>query len=219
MFERMTDRARRVIVIAKEESERLGHDYIGDEHILLALIHEGEGIAAISLLELGVNLDQAREYVLELSPRGDTLAGITRPFSVRAKRVLELDLREALALDHNYIGTEHLLLALVNDRMMHDGESEPVSSAVLSKFKVTPRDIRREVLGKLGLLPPRRQFIQLIGQAQSVWASVDSVDGGDKKSIDVLKALGVDPSQLADLYVTIVDPEGVTRSATLKFGS
>ena len=115
MFERFTDRARRVLVLAQEEARLLNHNFIGTEHILLGLIHEGEGVAAKALESLGITLEAVREKVEEtIGPAGSSTTG-SPPFTPRAKKVLELSLREALQLGHNYIGTEHMLLGLVRE--------------------------------------------------------------------------------------------------------
>ena len=115
MFERFTDRARRVLVLAQEEARLLNHNFIGTEHILLGLIHEGEGVAAKALESLGISLEAVREKVEEtIGPAGSSTTG-SPPFTPRAKKVLELSLREALQLGHNYIGTEHMLLRLVRE--------------------------------------------------------------------------------------------------------
>jgi ATP-dependent Clp protease ATP-binding subunit ClpC len=124
MFERFTDRARRVLVLAQEEARLLNHNFIGTEHILLGLIHEGEGVAAKALESLGVSREAVREKVAEtIGPAGSSTTA-SPPFTPRAKRVLELSLREALQLGHNYIGTEHMLLGLVR-------EGEGVAARVL----------------------------------------------------------------------------------------
>ncbi len=116
MFERFTDRARRVLVLAQEEARLLNHNFIGTEHILLGLIHEGEGVAAKALESLGISLEAVREKVEELiGPASGPSAG-SPPFTPRAKKVLELSLREALQLGHNYIGTEHMLLPRTRGR-------------------------------------------------------------------------------------------------------
>ena len=112
MFERFTDRARRVIVLAQEEARNLNHNYIGTEHILLALLYEGEGVAAKALESLGISLDVVRQRVEEIIGRGQEAPSGHIPFTPRAKKVLELSLRESLQLGNNYIGTEHILLAL-----------------------------------------------------------------------------------------------------------
>lgn len=113
MFERYTDRSRRVVVLAQEEARTLKHNYIGTEHILLGLLHEAEGIGAQALTALGLDLEKCRAAVLEIIGHGLQAPSGHIPFTPRAKKVLELSLREALILGHNYIGTEHLLLALV----------------------------------------------------------------------------------------------------------
>jgi ATP-dependent Clp protease ATP-binding subunit ClpA len=115
MFERFTDRARRVVVFAQEEARLLNHNYIGTEHILLGLVHEGEGVGAMALKALGISLDDVREEVERLTSKGTEALKAHVPFTPRAKKVLELSLREALQLAHNYIGTEHILLGLVQE--------------------------------------------------------------------------------------------------------
>ena len=126
MFERFTDRARRVVVLAQEEARRLNHNYIGTEHILLGLIQEGEGHAAKALEELNINIDSVRSEVVEIIGEGQQSPSGHIPFTPRAKKVLELSLREALQLGHNYIGTEHILLGLIR-------EGEGVAAQVLVK--------------------------------------------------------------------------------------
>ena len=113
MFERFTDRARRVVVLAQEEARILDHNYIGTEHILLGLLQEGEGVAAKALESLGISLEAVRQQVEEIIGQGQQAPSGHIPFTPRAKKVLELSLREALQLGHNYIGTEHILLALL----------------------------------------------------------------------------------------------------------
>ena len=115
MFERFTDRARRVVVLAQEEARMLNHNYIGTEHILLGLIHEGEGVAAKGLESLGISLEAVRSQVEEIIGQGQQAPSGHIPFTPRAKKVLELSLREALQLGHNYIGTEHILLGLIRE--------------------------------------------------------------------------------------------------------
>ena len=115
MFERFTDRARRVLVLAQQEARVLGHNFLGTEHLLLGLIRETEGVAAMALAQLGIRLDDVRDRVKEtVGPAGSAPTG-SPPFTPWAKRVLELSLREALQLGHNYIGTEHILLGLVRE--------------------------------------------------------------------------------------------------------
>ena len=139
MFERFTDRARRVLVLAQEESRLLEHSYIGTEHILLGLIREGDGIATSALLSLGLTTEDVREKVIEtIGTVGNTSAGAP-PFTPRAKKVLELSLREALQLGHSYIGTEHMLLGLIR-------ETDGVASKVLTALNVQPGDARQKVI-------------------------------------------------------------------------
>ncbi len=115
MFERFTDRARRVIVLAQDEARPLNHDYIGTEHILLGLVAEGEGIAATSLESFGISLKGVRSQIEETIGRGQQVPSGPMPFTPRAKKVLELSLREAQQLGRSYIGTEHILLSLIQE--------------------------------------------------------------------------------------------------------
>jgi hypothetical protein len=115
MFERFTDRARKVVVLAQEEARQLEHNYIGTEHILLGLIHEGDGVAVKALESLGIGLDVVRQQVEETVGRGKKAQSGHIPFTPRAKRVLELSLRESIQLGHHYIGTEHILLGLIRE--------------------------------------------------------------------------------------------------------
>ncbi len=139
LFERFTDRARRVLVLAQEEARMLNHNFIGTEHILLGLIHEGEGVAAKSLESLGISLEAVREKVEEtIGPAGSATTG-SPPFTPRAKKVLELSLREALQLGHNYIGTEHMLLGLVR-------EGEGVAAQVLVSLGADLSRVRQQVI-------------------------------------------------------------------------
>ena len=139
MFEKFTDKARRVVVLAQEEAKMLNHNYIGTEHILLGLIHEGEGVAAKALEALGINLDAVREQVQEIIGQGQTPPTGHIPFTPRAKKVLELSLREALQLGHSYIGTEHLLLGLIR-------EGEGVAAQVLTKLGADSNRVRQQVV-------------------------------------------------------------------------
>jgi ATP-dependent Clp protease ATP-binding subunit ClpC len=139
MFEKFTDKARRVVVLAQEEAKMLNHNYIGTEHILLGLIHEGEGVAAKSLEALGVSLDAVREQVQEIIGQGQQAPTGHIPFTPRAKKVLELSLREALQLGHSYIGTEHLLLGLIR-------EGEGVAAQVLVKLGADTNRVRQQVI-------------------------------------------------------------------------
>jgi ATP-dependent Clp protease ATP-binding subunit ClpC len=139
MFERFTDRARRVVVLAQNEARDLGHNYIGTEHILLALIDEGQGVAAKALDALGIGQDAARQQVEEIIGRGKGASEGHIPFTPRAKKVLELSLREALQLGHHYIGTEHILLGLLR-------EGEGVGAQVLTGFGADLDRTRQQVI-------------------------------------------------------------------------
>ncbi|GAB3072434.1 ATP-dependent Clp protease ATP-binding subunit [Phycicoccus sp. Root101] len=158
MFERFTDRARRVVVLAQEEARMLNHNYIGTEHILLGLIHEGEGVASKALESLGISLESVREQVQEIIGQGQQAPSGHIPFTPRAKKVLELSLREALQLGHNYIGTEHILLGLIR-------EGEGVAAQVLVKLGA---DLNRV----------RQQVIQLISGYQGKEGQATGVGGG-----------------------------------------
>src|SRR3974377_747859 len=184
MFERFTDRARRVLVLAQEEARLLNHSFIGTEHILLGLIHEGEGVAAKALESLGVSLEAVREKVEEtIGPAGSSTTG-SPPFTPRAKKVLELSLREALQLGHNYIGTEHMLLGLVRE-----GEGGAA-----------------QVLVSLGADLPRvrQQVIQLLSGYQSPGGKEGAAAGagpsagqGTPRGSPVLDQFGRNLTQLA----------------------
>ncbi|MGQ0669081.1 MAG: ATP-dependent Clp protease ATP-binding subunit [Actinomycetota bacterium] len=139
MFERFTDRARRVVVLAQEEARMLNHNYIGTEHILLGLIHEGEGVAAKALESLNISLGAVREQVEQIIGQGQAAPTGHIPFTPRAKKVLELSLREALQLGHNYIGTEHILLGLIR-------EGEGVAAQVLQKLGADLNRVRQTVI-------------------------------------------------------------------------
>lgn len=139
MFERFNDGALRVVVLAQEESRLLNHNYIGTEHILLGLIHQGEGIAAQVLKSLGVELDQVRLEIEEIIGVGGSAPSGHIPFTPRGRKVLELALREALQLGHNYIDTEHILLGLVR-------EGEGVGAQVLTKLGVELSRVRQVVV-------------------------------------------------------------------------
>jgi ATP-dependent Clp protease ATP-binding subunit ClpA len=139
MFERFTDQARRVVVVAQEESRKLGHDYIGTEHILLGILGAGESVAVQALASLGVSLEAAREQVEEIVGRGSHQVSGHIPFTPRAKKVLELSLREAIQLGHNYIGTEHILLGLIR-------EGEGVAAQVLTRLGADLNRTRQQVI-------------------------------------------------------------------------
>ena len=139
MFERYTDRARRVVVLAQEEARMLNHNYIGTEHILLGLIHEGEGVAAKALESLGISLEAVRQQVEEIIGQGQQAPSGHIPFTPRANTVLELASQEALQLGHNYIGTEHILLGLIR-------EGEGVAAQILVKLGADLNRVRQQVI-------------------------------------------------------------------------
>ena len=139
MFERFTDRARRVVVLAQEEARMLNHNYIGTEHILLGLIHEGEGVAARALESLGISLQAVRQQVQDIIGRGQQAPSGHIAFTPRANTVLELASQEALQLGHNYIGTEHILLGLIR-------EGEGVAAQILVKLGADLNRVRQQVI-------------------------------------------------------------------------
>ncbi len=182
MFERFTDRARRVVVLAQEEARMLNHNYIGTEHILLGLIHEGEGVAAKALESMNISLQAVREQVQDIIGRGQTAPSGHIPFTPRAKKVLELSLREALQLGHNYIGTEHILLGLIR-------EGEGVAAQVLQKLGA---DLNRV----------RQQVIQLLsgyagGEPGKAGAGVGEASGGSPQGSTILDQFGRNLTQAA----------------------
>ncbi len=156
MFERFTDRARRVVVLAQEEARLLNHDYIGTEHILLGLVREGEGVAAKAMAAMEISLEVVRDQVEGIVGRGKEAPAGHIPFTPRAKKVLELSLREALQLGHNYIGTEHILLGLIR-------EGEGVAAQVLVRLGADLNRVRQQVVqlleggqGEAGEAGPQR---------------------------------------------------------------
>src|SRR5947207_15209439 len=182
MFERFTDRARRVAVLAQEEARMLNHNYIGTEHILLGLIHEGEGVAAKALESLGISQEAVRQQVEEIIGQGQQAPSGHIPFTPRAKKVLELSLREALQLGHNYIGTEHILLGLIR-------EGEGGAAQVLVKLGADLNRVRQQVIqllhgyqgkepagegdGSAGGRPGKRERARLMDDARRRIAALD----------------------------------------------
>jgi ATP-dependent Clp protease ATP-binding subunit ClpC len=138
MFERFTDRARQVVVLAQDEARMLNHNVIGTEHILLGLIHEGQGVAANALQSLGISLETVRQQVEQIIGRGQQAPSGHIPFTPRAKKVLELSLRESQQLGHDYIGTEHILLGLIR-------EGEGVAAQVLVRLGADLNRVRRVI--------------------------------------------------------------------------
>ena len=186
MFERFTDRARRVVVLAQEEARLLNHNYIGTEHILLGLIHEGEGVAAKGLESLGISLEAVRSQVEEIIGQGGSSPSGHIPFTPRAKKVLELSLREALQLGHNYIGTEHILLGLIR-------EGEGVAAQVLVKLGADLSRVRQQVIQLLsGYSGPGSE-----GEGDKASASSGGSGGADSSGSAVLDQFGRNMTQLA----------------------
>src|SRR2546423_11626551 len=179
MFERFTERARQVVVLAQEEARILKHNYIGTEHILLGLLREEEGLAARVLESLDITVERVRAQVVRIVGSGEEVTSGQIPFTPRAKKVLELALREALSLGHNYIGTEHILLGLVR-------ENEGVAARILLDFDADSEKIRNEVIRMLSGPGGRRQ-----GGAQG------AAQGEGKKSSKLLDQFGRNLTRLA----------------------
>ena len=148
MFERFTERARQVVVLAQEEARSFKHGRIGTEHLLLGLLREREGLAARVFDSLDLRYEEVRAHVARIAGEGDEVTAGEMPFTPRAKKVLELALREALALGHNYLGTEHILLGIAR-------EGEGVAAQVLREFGRDEEAVRSEVLRQLGPTVPR----------------------------------------------------------------
>src|SRR6478609_7359144 len=192
MFERFTDRARRVVVLAQEEARLLNHNYIGTEHILLGLIHEGEGVAAKALESLGISLEAVRAQVEEIIGHGGTAPSGHIPFTPRAKKVLELSLREALQLGHNYIGTEHILLGLIR-------EGEGVAAQVLVKLGADLSRVRQQVIQLLSGYqgPAGRPEGTSSTSGANVGGSTKEDPASDKGNSQILDQFGRNFTQLA----------------------
>src|SRR5258705_6935193 len=183
MFERFTERARQVVVLAQQEARTLKHNYIGTEHILLGLLREEEGLAARVLESLDITVERVRAQVVRIVGSGEEVTSGQIPFTPRAKKVLELALREALSLGHNYIGTEHILLGLVR-------ENEGVAARILLDFDADSEKIRNEVIRMLSGPGGRRQG----GQGA---AAAGAAQGEGKKSSKLLDQFGRNLTKLA----------------------
>src|SRR5215217_2633605 len=186
MFERFTERARQVVVLAQEEARTLKHNYIGTEHILLGLLREEEGLAARVLESLDITVERVRAQVVRIVGSGEEVTSGQIPFTPRAKKVLELALREALSLGHNYIGTEHILLGLVR-------ENEGVAARILLDFDADSEKIRNEVIRMLSGPGGRRSG----GQGQGAGAAAAGPQGEGKKSSKLLDQFGRNLTKLA----------------------
>ena len=188
MFERFTERARQVVVLAQEEARTLKHNYIGTEHILLGLLREEEGLAARVLESLDITVERVRAQVVRIVGSGEEVTSGQIPFTPRAKKVLELALREALSLGHNYIGTEHILLGLVR-------ENEGVAARILLDFDADSEKIRNEVIRMLSGPGGRRQGS---GQgASAAGAGAGAAQGEGKKSSKLLDQFGRNLTKVA----------------------
>jgi ATP-dependent Clp protease ATP-binding subunit ClpC len=185
MFERFTERARQVVVLAQEEARTLKHNYIGTEHILLGLLREEEGLAARVLESLDITVERVRAQVVRIVGSGEEVTSGQIPFTPRAKKVLELALREALSLGHNYIGTEHILLGLVR-------ENEGVAARILLDFDADSEKIRNEVIRMLSG-PGSRQ------RGSGSGAQGAAGPGEGKKSSKLLDQFGRNLTKLASV--------------------
>ena len=198
MFERFTDRARRVVVLAQEEARALNHNYIGTEHVLLGLIREGEGVAAKALESMGISRDAVRSEVEDIIGKGSQPPSGYIPFTPRAKKVLELSLREALQLGHKYIGTEHILLGLIR-------EGEGVAAQVLVKLGADLPRVRQQVIQLLSGYEGQGDDSQESGSGEPAGAGVGSAtlgrssggDSGHKSNSLVLDQFGRNLTQAA----------------------
>ncbi len=188
MFQRFTDRARRVVVLAQEEARLLRHTYVGTEHLLLGLLHEGEGVAAQALASLGISLADVRGQVEEIIGHGRNPVSGHIPFTPRTKKVLELSLREALALGHHYIGTEHLLLAMLR-------EGQGVAAQVLTRLGTDHAQVRERVLalltGECEQQDLQGQLADLVDAAERLTQvrqqKEAAFDAGDLKAAEALR--------------------------------
>ena len=192
MFERFTERARQVVVLAQEEARTLKHNYIGTEHILLGLLREEEGLAARVLESLDITVERVRAQVVRIVGSGEEVTSGQIPFTPRAKKVLELALREALSLGHNYIGTEHILLGLVR-------ENEGVAARILLDFDADSEKIRNEVIRMLSGPGGRRSGGQsgASGSGASGSGAAAGQGGEGKKSSKLLDQFGRNLTKLA----------------------
>ena len=208
MFERFTDRARRVVILAQEEARLLNHNYIGTEHILLGLIHEHEGVAAKALESLDISLESVRGQVEEIIGQGAKPPDGHIPFTPRAKRVLELSLREALQLGHNYIGTEHVLLGLIR-------EGEGVAAQVLVKLGADLAQMREQVVHLLATLEemsssaPGDESERVVGEPSASRSRVNVSSGGPlEATVGYSRAVRVG-DHVAVAGTTTLQPGGV----------
>jgi ATP-dependent Clp protease ATP-binding subunit ClpC len=231
VFERFTERARQVVVLAQEEARLLRHNYIGTEHILLGLLREEEGVAAEVLESLDITAERVRYEVVRIVGRGEEVVEHQNPFTPRAKKVLELALREGLSLGHNYIGTEHILLGLAR-------ENEGVAARILLDFNADAETIRNEVIRMLsGPGARRRRRFRLRTRADAPYvrpldepvppASVSYVESPPGDDVGAMLAkierqirglLGREPDNGDLLVILATLPEGVVSRALAELG-
>jgi ATP-dependent Clp protease ATP-binding subunit ClpA len=202
LFERFTDRARRVVVLAQEEARLLNHNYIGTEHILLGLIHEGEGVAAKALESLGISLEKVRQQVEEIIGAGQSPPSGHIPFTPRAKKVLEIALREAKHLNHNYIGTEHVLLGIIR-------EGEGVAAQALEALGAGEFKLRAAVIAAMKGLSAAKSGASISASAQAPACSFC------EKPRDAVKTLVAGPGPIAICDECIDLALDVVRVSTL----
>ena len=192
MYERFTDQARRAVVQAQEEARMLNHNYIGTEHILLGLIHERDGVAAQALESLGISLDVVRQQIEEIIGRGLQVPPEHIPFTPRSKKVLELSLREALQLSHDYIGTEHILLGLIR-------EGDGVAAQVLVKLGADLNRVRQQVIqllqGHQGrvAMSGREEWAGSAADRMSLAKEVDRLNAELERLRALLREHGIEP--------------------------
>jgi ATP-dependent Clp protease ATP-binding subunit ClpA len=184
MFERFTDRSRRVVVLAQEEARMLNHNYIGTEHLLLGLIHEGEGVAARALESLGISLEAVRQQVEEIIGQGQQVPSGHIPFTPRAKKVLELSLGEALQLGQRYISTEHILLGLIR-------EGDGVAAQVLAKLGAGLERVREQVVQLLDGDQGQEGAPAGIGEGSRLFADVSQVESLDRRLAAIERWVGM----------------------------
>jgi ATP-dependent Clp protease ATP-binding subunit ClpA len=210
MFERFTDRARRVVVLAQEEARMLDHNYIGTEHILLGLVHEEDGLAARALTELNVSLDTVRDRVEYIIGRGKQTPSGHIPFTPRAKKVLELSLKESIQLGHNHIGTEHILLGLMR-------EGDGVACRVLEELGLSTNAVRQAVIRQISQRSPESLATSL-GPATTIEFRLKRIESrlGIAPS-ETLRSLDEQITRVRADKEAAIDAQDFERAAALRF--